>query len=212
MAIVSEFGTFPTKKAASIAMFAAGRKPKEIADEIGSTEAAVRVTIKEARREGRLPMSVTGEERKARVAGEMWTPEKAAKARAALIYVAEALSVTLQEIAELCVVAGAVEVQTPTRDDDEAELARLAAEESEEVPDDVNGGARSEPIEDLPPIARLERPKQFRLIRGDGQYLHRDVNRFTYTLAEAWQGTAPDYERLIKVDRKYEALEMTTVR
>lgn len=171
----------------------------------------------------------------------MWTPEKAAKVRrlygTTLIYIAEAVDVdpaellryvihgvippsqTLRDATDIAwngtplpaeqralpapVAAEPAEPPAePSREDDEAELARLAAPEPDAVEPEVVEPAA--PVADTPPC--------FRLMNGAGAWLARDLGKFTYRLADAWQGNASDIERVIKLNRNYEALEPMRVK
>lgn len=66
---------------------------------------------------------------------------------------------------------------------------------------------------EVDPAAEAEPPvvaSVYRLMAPSGQWLHRDVNRTTYKIADAWQGGAQDMERLFKGNPRlsvYEAMK-----
>lgn len=99
----------------------------------------------------------------------------------------------------------------PSRADDEAELARLAALDSPGVddfgvPDPEEevaeaAGPVAEPVASEPP------PALFRLQNPGGAWLRKDMSGFTWKIADAWRGSAADIERIGKLNRRWLELE-----
>jgi hypothetical protein len=209
---------YPSKTAAVLALRAEGKPYSEIASSLGiSLESAYALNS-----QGRKVAA------KASVANGpgIWTADKVEKARRlfgkTMIYIAEALQVPAEELLHYALdgkvppmgragrlgtlvnereaAAAAPALATPnlpaltaqpSRDDDEAELARLAALDEADETDD-------EPVF-VPP--------QFRLKTKNGAWLHRDLNRVTFMLDEAWRGTAPDIERVYAANPKFKTYD-----
>ncbi|MGZ5905150.1 MAG: hypothetical protein ACXWKQ_07365 [Reyranella sp.] len=256
----------PTKDAAIIAMVKEGKRPSEIARELGDPPKQVSAKIWKARQRGLLPPAAgTGRARSKFAPGAapqapkkpVWTAEKRTKARRlfgrTMIYIAEAIDVPAEEFLKYVLHGvippshtlvdadaidwrdeppaevqpqlappapepepepGATEVPAedfvdvtpaPSRDDDEAELARLEAEEEETTAEEP---VATPPEANLPAVTGEEPPAPtFRLENPSGAWLHRNLGKFTYKLGEAWVGTGADIERVGKMNRRYLELE-----
>lgn len=222
---------YPSKTAAILGLFADGITDKRlIAERVGSTPAAVNVTLRNAKaKAGAKPKEGPRVTRG-------WTPEKLKKARRlyglCLIEIATALNVPPAQFLHyviggvtppmadvtspddivwrddqlalpapapaLAVAVVETPIGEPSRDDDEAELARLADQDFEEADIIEPQAPIVEPVE-LPPI--------YRLLSPNGGWLHKNMARTSYKIAEAWQGSASDIERVLKLNGKLKSYE-----
>ena len=211
--------TYASKRAASWALHELGWGVTTIAAGIGSTVAAVDVAIRaERRKRGLPPRAKHGAQmvRPALVSADSaWSESKIDKAvqlySACLDLVAEKLAVPRGELEKLWIrgqrppmppleIGDCVDVEPedePSRDDDEAELARLAAlegdDESEEVADPEPAAPFPAPgpvapaAQASPPVAAAG---QFRLIDETGRFLHESLDGMTTNPRFAWKGDA----------------------
>ncbi len=209
--------SYHSKSAAIWGLFEQGLAPDVIAEKIGIPRARVVISIADQKR--MKGWVAPAEETR-------WTEAKVDTAvrlfTACLEEVARHLDVPSAELRDLWVKGRQPKLpmpepeeapapeDEPDREDDEAELARLAAEDdvSEPAPQEVPAAPVSRFPDPAPakadgPAPRLIPPggifpagHEVRLIRADGKYLHESLQDFTDKAKYAWSGTRLQYDTI----------------
>lgn len=205
---------YPSKREAILALLLAGETRAAICEKVDSSRQSVDEAIRRLREYGKIPASfaVASPRGNPLLPAFDWPAGKREKAQRLLIstlgYIAEALGVPVEALVDLVggafgppvpqlVEPPAPPPKEPSRDEDEADLARLAAEAEPDA-------SPPEPSSPVPPEPGL---LLYRLRDEGGQYLTSDGLGLTRELGKAWKGNAQQCEVVFKRSPQWKALD-----